>query len=777
MHITNKKVTIAGLVCYFIIFGMSFSCFATKITDIKVKGLFKIRESTFMDNLSIKKGDDFESSMSSKIIRDLYKKEFFNNIELTRKGSTLIFNVVERPVISAIHFHGNSAVPNDAFSQALKSAGLIKGRMFNHASLEAIEQSLKAQYAMRGRKGVEIETSIEKLPRNRIKIEINIDEGSENQIRHIRILGNKNISTNKLLSETDISTTGLFTYFTEEDKYSEGKMNRALELIKNYYKDRGYAKVAIESVNVGKLPNINHVRVVIKIKEGDIYKIKDYKLTGNIAVPIEVLEKHIDLKKGQRYSRKDINKIVENISTELNDRGYTFSVVDPQPEFDDKTKEISINFHINPGRPIYVRRIIFVGNHKTADYVLRRELLQEEGALLSVSRVKESKRKMMNLRYVEGVYEDTQQVPGTNNQVDMIFNVTETNIAEFQGQAGISSTGFEVKIGINHYNVFGTGKRAGINFKHDSWGQNIALDYYNPYYTESGIGRGFRVYYRRTSVNQRLKSQLADFSMDSFGTGVNFNIPLTDTNSINWGITLKKDKIIKLGGDTLIKQYQSYVDAFGDEYYSAALDIGWGYSNYDQFPFPTSGLNVSVSGTLNYPIVKYGRYYKIGTEVKYYQPLFAGIILGMAGSINFAESYSAKEAVPFYQYYRAGGASYEGQVRGYETASLGPRSEQTKQAMGGNFLVNSTLALILPDPLSGKKFRTSIFYDVGNVYQTFSDRRFKGDTNSGRIRTSVGLGIQWITPFGPIRLSFAYAINPEKDDKLSIPALSFQTGF
>ncbi|NQY43223.1 MAG: outer membrane protein assembly factor BamA [Legionellales bacterium] len=619
------------------------------------------------------------------------------------------------------------------------------------------------------------------------KIKINIDEGSENQIRHIRILGNKNISTSKILSEISgtggISTTGLFTYFTEEDKYSEGKMNHALDKIKYYYQDRGYARVAIESVNVGKLPNINHVKVVIKIKEGDIYRIRDHRLTGNIAVPIEALEKHVVLKKGEKYSRKNINKIVEDITEEFNDRGYTFSIVEPQLEYYEQTKELSIDFHINPGRPIYVRRIVFVGNHKTADYVLRRELLQEEGALLSVSKVKESKRKMMNLRYIEHVQEDTQQVPGTNNQVDMIFNVSETHIAEFQGQAGISSTGFEVKLGINHYNVFGTGKRAGINFKHDSWGQNVSLDYYNPYYTESGIGRGFSAFYARSSVNQRLKSQLADFTMDSYGGSVSYNIPLTDTNSVNCGMTAKKDKIIKVGGDRLIKQYQNYVDRFGVEYYSAAFSVGWEYSNYDKFPFPTSGLNTSITTTFNYPIIRYGRYYKISTEIRYYRPLFAGVILGVAGAVKFADSYSSNEFVPFFQYFRAGGAAYEGQVRGYETASLGPKSSlrEGNQAIGGNFLTNGTVALILPDPLSGKKFRTSIFYDIGNVYQVIRKkefkRQFKGVTNSKNLRQSVGLGVEWLTPFGPIRLSFAYALKPEKGDRLSIPALSFQTGF
>lgn len=755
------------------------------IKNIKINGLHKIKKSTVLENLPVKPGDEFNRSTSSSVIRELYKTKFFDEIKMSQSGTTLVINVIERPVIASIHFKGNKDVGAETFSGALKSAGIIKGRMFDKASLEMIEQSLKTQYAIRGKRGVVIETAVKKLPRNRVKVDINIDEGSENEIRHIRIIGNKSIAEKRLLSELDISTPGLFTYFSKSDKYSKEKVDRSLQRIVHYYQDRGYAKAKIVSHNVGKYPNINHVRIIIKVEEGKIYKLKGYRFAGNLVVPKEKLDRHILIEKGDKYSRNAINKMVAGVTEELNDNGYTFSMVDVQPEYDEKKDEVFLTFYINPGRPFYVRRVVFLGNHKTSDYVLRRELRQQEGALLSTSKVQESLRKMKNLRYIQDAQFSEQQVVGANNQVDLIITVTEGNIAEFQGNAGISTNGLEYRLGLNHHNIYGSGKSMGVNFKNDYMGSVLSYSYYNPYYTDSGIGRSFGASYVRSKPGKGNFSstvKTAPYTMDSISSSMGYNIPITTNNSLSIGTSVKRNEILpQIEGANLSRQYQGYLDRFGKVHYQLNFDAGWSYSNYDKYPFPTSGVNLSVSGVFNVPLSKYGRYYKVSAEASFYQPLVAGMVLGISAGARYAGSYSKGEVVPFFEFYKAGGAVSVGQVRGFDAASLGPL-DSINASMGGNLLVNGTIALIFPEPLSGKTFRTSIFYDVGNVYLTqneFPRSKFpemQGNTRSGDVRNSIGVGVVWLTPFGPIRLSFAYALNPEKGDKLSIPALSFMSG-
>lgn len=759
-----------------------------KVRKIQVNGLYKIKKDTFLDASLIKVGDYFSTSMSSKIIKELYRTGFYESIRIAVSGNTLIFDVVEKKTIANIKFYGNKEVASDMFSQALKSSGLIKGRMFDYASLEAIEQSLKAQYSMRGRKNVVIETKTEDLPRNRVAVEIIIDEGDANEIRHIRIIGNKNISAKRLKDELPISNQGLFTYFTKSAEYSGEKVNHALEIITHYYQDRGYPKIKVVSHSVNRVPNYNHVNVTIKIDEGDIYTIKGTRFAGNLVVPENILQKYITVRKGDVYSRKEIFKIISNLSEELNEKGYTFSVIEPKYEFDDKKKEILITFYVNPGRAHYVRRVIFIGNHKTSDAVLRREMLQLEGALYSVSRFNESIRKIRNLRYVQDVQHDVKAVLGTNNQVDIIVTISESHIAEIQGQAGYAGNGPELKLGVNHHNVFGNGKSAGFNFQYNNWGQQYSLDYHDPYFSESGISQSSSVSYTKSNTKKNAVGKsfgVSAYTMNSKAFSMGYSIPLTSRSNISIGATVKHNDIVKLSGKNtkLAKELDNYVNIFGDKFTQLNFNSGYSYQNYDQFPFPNSGMQISLGATINRPLSKYGKYYKLSGELVFYQPLFKGLVLGLSGAVKYADTYSSKEKVPFFEFYRAGGANYEGQVRGFEVASLGPR-DSNGEAMGGNLLINGTAALIFPEPLSGKSFRTSLFFDIGNVYQTYSDivnnnktAKYKGAIDTDRLRYSVGVGVEWITPFGPIRLSFAYPLNKHKNDNISIPALSFMSGF
>lgn len=758
------------------------SIHADTIKSIKVKGLYKIKEATFLAKLPFAVGDELTEINSSRVIRDIYASAFFDDVSIEEEDGHLTFTVLERPTITDIKFEGNKDVSNESFAKILKSAGLVRGRFLDAANLEAIEQSLKTQYAAKGQQNVKIHADVQTLSGGKVKVLIKIDEGSSNKIRKIRIKGNRSFTQRKLIGEMAVSDTGVFTIFTGEDKYAEVKVAQSLEMLTNFYKDRGFANMRVVSSAATKIPNINHMNLSITIDEGKKYTFSGYDLLGDFNLDKDQLQKALSIKVGELYSKTEVDMVVQSLTRKLNDSGYTFSRVDPRLEFDEDNNTIFVTFYINAGRPVYVRRIVFLGNHRTADKVLRREMLQLESSLLSTSKIRESLRKIRNLRYIQDVQIEQKLVVGTNNQMDIIISVEEANIAEVQLNAGASSNGLEVKGGINHYNLYGGGVSAGINFQLDTWARSLSGDYFDPYYTKSGIGRGFKASYRRSKPgNSSLGKKLtvSAYTVDTAGASIRYNIPLSTNNNISAGIGYKNTDVVNLAGkdSVLSEQNQNFVNDFGRSFHQLYLNAGWRFSNYDRYPFPNSGIDSSASFIIHYPAHGFGRYYKLSGDVRGYLPLVKGVVLGAAITAKFMDSYSKDEIVPFFELYRAGGANYEGQVRGFELASLGPRDSKNS-AMGGNLLASATFALLLPEPISGKTFRSSIFFDIGNVYQTFTlkNKRYNG-TDSGDLRQSAGIGVEWLTPFGPIKLSLAYPFNATEKDNKQYFAISFMSGF
>jgi outer membrane protein insertion porin family len=764
---------------------------------MSIEGNHRIKKSTVIELLKIKVGDNFEKSMTANVIRKLYESNFFDDIKIFKRNSTLVIKVKERPTISSIVFSGNKDIPKAQLDKILKQVGLVRGRMLDRSALDKITQSIRAQYVSRGKQNVNIITNIEKVNENSVKVKVDIDEGGATIIREIRIIGNNKFSTRRLIKEMYISTPGFLTFFTEEDKYSKEKLDASLEALKNFYLDRGYINIKILSHQVTKSPNSDQVYITIKISEGNVYRIKDYYFAGNIVLTKKELDKNIYFKNGDIFSRKEVVKTISGINDLLADRGYTFSIVDIKPEIDEENQEVSIIFFINPGRPVYVRNIIFTGNHKTADYVLRRAFKQEEGSLLSMSRINESLRQIRILSYIKDVKYNQKQVPGSNNQVDYYVNVEEGRIAEMSASAGIGTYGFEFNAGYNNHNVFGTGCSGGINFKNDNWGNYTTVSYFNPFYTKSGIGRGFSFYYYNHKPGKgnfsnflQQNTQISSYVIDKFGGAMDFSIPLSDTHSFDVGFGLERLSIKNLrpGGnqETIAKELRNFVASYGKVFHQGKITAGWSRSSYDQFPFPKRGSHQKFETLLSFPVshenMRYlqssskMKFYKIGYTGHIYLPLFKGFILSVLGGAKYGKGLGSMEVLPFFENYHAGGMASPARVRGYRTISLGPR-DSNDDALGGNFLVHNTVGLILPEPLSSDFLRIMIFFDAGNVYQTYKNKDYMGVQEDKDIRTSVGASIELHSPMGPIHFSLGFALNPKKEDKQELIGFAIEHSF
>ncbi len=728
------------------------------ISNIKVEGLHRISLGTLLNYIPVKVGDTMNRAKEAETLRELYETGFFQNVALEREGNTLIIVVVERPTIGEINVSGNSDIPTEQLNAVLTQIGLVKGQVFRPAALEQFQKQLTQEYNNRGKYNASIDTEITPLSENRVSIKIVISEGRSARIKQINIIGNHAFSDKTLLDQFSLKTMGFFTYFTKEDQYSKEGMNASLESLRSYYMDRGYVRFRVDSTQVLLSPDKKYVYIDIKITEGKKYTFSGYALTGLLVLPKEDLDKLVKFKEGDVFSRQKITETVNAMTDAYGNIGYGFPKIDPQPEINDDSKTVFVNFIIHPGRHVYVRRINFKGNTKTGDYVLRHVIKQDEGGLLTSENIKESERQLRMLGYLKNVSVQTVKVPESNDQVDMNVNVEEAPSAEASVSIGYGSNGPELNASIDQHNWMGTGREVGVHFTTSFYSTNYAVNYYNPFYTESGIGRGFTAYYSHIDPSNL---DLANYTSDKLGGDVNYNIPLSNRSIFQTGYGYQNIAINSVGSPP-VTQIQNFVDDNGSTFNEIRLKAGWAYNSYDQKFFPTKGINTQAGAMTAFPATSNSlSYYKTNYSFHGYQPLFKGFILTGSTTVEYGNSFD-DNGLPFFENYYAGGILQPGQIRGYENYSIGPQ-DSNGNAYGGNLLTVASVGLILPEPLSQPSFRTTAFVDMGNVYGYNLPEDQQG-TESGPLRFSTGLSVDWRSPMGPLTFSLATPLNEQPGD-------------
>jgi len=731
------------------------------MSDIKVSGLHRISLGTVLNYVPVKKGDTMDQAKAARVIRELYATGFFQNVALERDGNVLIIDVVERATIGSISFSGNSEISKEQIQMVLNQIGLVKGQVFQRSSLEQFVNQLKQEYNNRGKYNAVIYPQVTRLSQNRVGIKITISEGRSARIKEINIIGNKAFSDKTLLKQFTIKTMGFFTYFTRQDQYSKEELNASLEALRSYYMNRGYARFRIDSTQVLLSPDKKYVYIDVKVTEGNKYTFSGHRLEGKLVLPEDELEELVAFKKGDVFSRRKVTATINTIGDAYGNIGYGFPDIKANPDINDKEKTVFITFVVHPGRHVYVRRINFKGNTKTGDYVLRRAMRQDEGSILTLKNIKESERQLRMLGYLKNVDVKTVKVPETNNQVDMNVSVEEAPSAEATVSIGYGTNGPELNAGIDQRNFMGTGKTLGFHFNTSYYGSNYTANYYNPYYTDSGIGRGITGYFSHIDPD---KLDIATYTSDKMGGAVTYNFPVTNHNSFQLGYGYQY-LTINSYGDPAVTQIQDFVDNNGTDFNEIRLTGGWAYNTYDQKIFPTRGVHHELTGLVALPATSSSlSYYKTGYSFHGYQPLYRGFIVTARGNVSYGNTFD-DQGLPFFENYFAGGIAKPGEVRGYENYSLGPK-DSNNNALGGNFMVVGSLGLILPEPLSRPNERTSLFMDAGNVYGYNLPEAQKG-TDSGPIRYSTGVAVDWQSPFGPLSFSLATPLNIQPNDDTS----------
>jgi outer membrane protein insertion porin family len=740
------------------------------ISDIRLQGLQRVSAGTVFNLLPVNVGDRVDEVGIRQLMRLMFRSGFFNDIRMARDGDVLVITVKERPSIDSIEIDGNKAIKTDALLDGLGQQGLREGEIFKQATLERVSLELERQYVSQGRYGAAIETIVEELPRNRVAVRIEVEEGKTSGIRHINIVGARVYAQDELLDQMQLQHPSLTSFYKNDDKYAREKLTADLETLESYYRNRGYVQFQIDSTQVSVTPDRQQVYITVNVHEGDKYVVDKVSLIGELSdVRPEDLERLFVVAEGQVFSQARVTATEERLEQALGNSGYTFATATGVPRVgDDGTVEVL--FNVDSGKRAYVRRIDFAGNKVTQDNVMRREMRQMEGGWASSSQIELSKVRLERLGYFKGVSFDMPPVPGTDDQVDVEFSVEEQPSGSISATLGYAQ-GRGLILGGNYQenNVLGTGNSLGFGVSFSSYQQSANFNYFNPYYTIDGISRGYNLFARRLDFDER---NIARFTTDSYGGGLNFGFPIGETQRINFGLVVEYTDITE--GRFPAQEISEFIDKNGNTALNYKLNLSWSSSTLNRGLFPTRGRSQSMAFEMSVPGSEL-EFYKLIYNGQIYIPLWRSWTLRARTELGYGDGYANTGALPFYEHFFSGGF---GSVRGFQNSTLGPRTtpadndpffEPEGDPFGGNLLVEASLELIFPLPFveDSRQFRPVIFFDAGNVFNTncpdVSVNCFDFDFNE--IRYSTGIGITWLTGMGPMTFSFSKALNKQEFDE------------
>ena len=779
------------------------------VSDIRIDGLSRISAGTVYNYLPVNKGDQLTDSAAQRAIRALYQTKFFSNVELDREGNILVIKVTERPSIAKLTLRGNKDIKSDELKKGLKGIGLTEGETFDRLALDNVQQELIRQYYNRGKYNVTVDPHVTQLDRNRVAIDIEIREGKAAKIKEFNIIGNQAFTDKDIREGFESDTTNLMSWYSKDDQYSREKLSGDLEKLQSYYMDRGYADFGVDSTQVSIAPDKRFMYIDASIKEGEIYKVADVKLLGTLILPETTLRQLVFLKTGDTFNRAAIENSTKAIKAILANIGYAYAKVTPIPKLDKDKRTVDVTLYVEPGQRVYVRRVVFAGNTRTEDGVLRREMRQLEGSWYSQAAIDRSKTRLMRVGYFKKVDIDKKLVPGTQDQVDVSVKVEEQSAGSLQFGVGYSQfSGIILSASVSQNNLFGTGDSFSVSGQRSSFNSLFNVNYYNPYLTDNGIGIGYNATYSKADFGN---TDFANYATSTKSFSSYLGIPISETDGVRVGLGLSSNKVNLIPGFSpqVLLDYQ---DQIGNRtIHSWTGTLGWNHDTRDQYWAPSRGGLMSVSADVALPGSTV-QYWKLSTEANHYWRIGGGFVLYLDGQVGYGKTYGGngisdtqfdalraatiaadpsrvvtdmRQDFPFWQNYYSGGVR---DVRGFQDNTLGPRVCTFRNAVqlpngvcsdggfaqpiGGAFKVLGTAQLFLPLPFlkDVNTARLSWFVDTGNAYKDY--KSFDAST----LRASTGLSLQWQAPIGPLIISLAFPFRSQPEDSRYEERIQFTFG-
>ena len=752
--------TFAGLFLVFVS-HLAFAITPFVVEDIRVEGLQRVEAGTVFASLPVRVGDTYSDDTATASIKALFGLGLFNDVRISTQGAVLLVLVVERPVVADVTFSGTKEFDKEVLIKALKDIGLTEGRPFDKALSDKAEQELKRQYINRSMYAAEVVTTVTPVERNRVNLSFAVSEGETAKIKSIKIIGNTAFPESTLLGLFDSDTGGWLSWYTKSDRYARTKLNTDIETLRAFYTSRGYLEFAVESTQVAISPNKQEISITINITEGERFVVSKVSLEGNFLEKEAQFQSLVAIQVGEPYNAAEVSQTSKAFTDFYANFGYAFARVDAQTKIDRRTNRVEITLKSDPSRRVYVRRINIAGNDTTRDEVVRREFRQMESAWYDGEKIRASRNRVDRLGYFKEVAVDTVEVPGFPDQADLQVTVVEKPTGSLTLGAGYSSAdGLGLSFGFKQDNAFGSGSSVGIEVNTSKLNTTYVFSTTDPYFTQDGVSRSVDVYYRTTRPYVDANS----YALKNIGTSLRFGIPFSETDTVYVGGGYDVTTIVE--GNYLPPAFLGFINDFGHTASAVPLTVGWGRDTRDSGLVPSTGRLIrtnaewSVAGDLNYV--------RGTAQVQQFFAINRRVTLAFNGELNLGTPTNG-QTFPVLKNYYSGGI---GSVRGFEPGSLTTALQRTQGmvATGGNKKITFNSEILSPLPGGGndRTLRMYAFFDAGGLYGP--------DENIvvGDLRSSVGIGISWVSPVGPLRLAYAKPVTSFDGDKMQ--SLQFTIG-
>lgn len=729
------------------------------VRDIRVEGLQRVEPGTVFASMPLRVGETYTDEKAAASIRALFGLGLFKDVRIEVQNDVVVVIVEERPTIANVDFTGIREFDKEALLKSLRDVGLAEGRAFDKSLADRAEQELKRQYISRSLYGAEVVTTVTPAERNRVNLTFTVTEGEPAKIKDIRIVGNKAFSESTLRDLFDQTTGNWLSWYTKSDRYSRAKLNGDLETLKSFYLSRGYLDFRIDSTQVAVSPDKQSISITINVTEGEQFVVSGVKLAGNYLDRDDEFKQLITIKPGEPYNANDVTETTKAFTERFGDFGYAFARVEARPEIDRATRRVTLSLVADPSRRVYVRRINISGNDRTRDEVIRREFRQYEASWYDGRKIRLSRDRVDRLGYFTEVNIETVDVPGAPDQVDLNLAVAEKPTGSIQVGAGFSSAEkLSVNFSIKQENAFGSGNYLGVEVNTSKFNRVLVLSTIDPYFTQDGISRSIDLYHRSSKP---YNDYGGNYELITEGGSLRFGVPFTENDTVFFGGGLERTRIKP--GTNIPAEYLAYAEQFGYTSNTLPLTIGWARDDRDSALAPTRGRFQRFN--TEWGVAGDARFLKLNYQFLQFVALSRQYTLAFNTEFGWGKGLNGRPFPVFKNFY-AGGL---GSVRGFEQSTLGPRSITGTYA-GGPKKITLNGELIAPFPGAGndKTLRLFAFTDVGTVW---------GETEKvdlAQMRASVGVGISWISPVGPLRIAVANPVRKFAGDR--IQKLQFQIG-
>ena len=727
------------------------------LREVRVEGTQRIEPETVRSYLRLNPGDPFDPVLIDQSLKSIFATGLFADVTLRREGDALIVTVIENPIINRIAFEGNQRIDDET----LEAETQLRPRVvFTRTKVQNDVQRILELYRRSGRFAATVEPKVIELEQNRVDLAFEINEGPVTGIKSINFVGNRVFSDGRLREEIATSESSFWNFLSSSDTYDPDRLTFDRELLRRFYLSEGYADFRVVSVVAELTPDREGFIVTFTLEEGPRYRFGLIDITTTLRnLDPEALREDLTVEEGDWYDASAIEESIDNLTERVGTLGYAFVDIRPRADRDREALTIDVVFEILEGPKVFVERIDIQGNVRTLDEVIRREFRLVEGDAFNSAKVRRSRQRIQNLGFFASVQVANEEGSSPDRTV-ITVDVEEQSTGDLTFGAGFSSNAGPLgSIGLRERNLLGRGQDLRLSFTLSGERSELDLSFTEPYFLDRNLAAGIDLF--------RIEQEQDESSFDEerIGGALRGGYQITENLRQVWRYTLARREISEVDNDASLV-IQDEEGSRLESSLSQELIYDTRDSRFDPREGWVAGLSTQFAGLGG--DVKFVRTSVDGGYYSSFTDDLTRSVLGEVGNITgIGDDTRASDR------FFIGGSSF----RGFEFAGIGPRDANTNDALGGKNFYTATTELAFPLGLPDElQVRGRIFGIVGSLWDIDNDTAAVIDDESSP-RVSIGAGITWNSPFGPVLIDVGYPVVEEDFDESELISFSFGTRF